>query len=292
MSDAFPAFLDRELETLDPDALPPPPVGPRPGARAGRGARQLVRRRAMEAGGTRRLRRSPGLGRLPPHAPHEQIELVADQAAHPPFGTNLTYPLDATCACTRRREPAARRSAGSTRRSPGSGGRAAGASCCGARGSVRAIASSSRSRSASSSASGRASRARARSAVSRFLAAGRIRRSVWPPSRRSARPRSAARRRTRSTWPRSRASGHRPREARRARDRSRGRARRRDSRGAGPHRGGLGGPGLRPRGHDRDGRLRLRVRRAGRSARERVRVHRRGDRPGHGAARATRASWC
>ena len=62
--------------------------------------------------------------------------------------------------------------------------------------------------------------------------------------------------------------------------------------GARAHRGGLGRARLRPRGHDRDGRLRLRVRGAGGPARERVGVHRRGDRSRDGRARARRASWC
>ena len=66
---------------------------------------------------------------------------------------------------------------------------------------------------------------------------------------------------------------------------ARGGARRGHPRGAGAHRGGLGRAGLRPRGHDRDGRLRLRVRGAGRAARQRGRVHRRDHRSGHRAIR-------
>jgi len=60
----------------------------------------------------------------------------------------------------------------------------------------------------------------------------------------------------------------------------------RDPGGARPHRGGLGRRDVRPRRYDRDGRVRLRVRRAGRASRQRVRVHRRGDRPADGYPRA------
>ena len=47
--------------------------------------------RAAGLGGARR---SPGLGGLRAAAADAKAELVADQAAHPPFGTNLTYPLE------------------------------------------------------------------------------------------------------------------------------------------------------------------------------------------------------
>ena len=38
--------------------------------------------------------RAAGRTRLAELPPLTKSELVADQAAHPPFGTNLTYPLD------------------------------------------------------------------------------------------------------------------------------------------------------------------------------------------------------
>ena len=60
-----------------------------PPARARRGARAqpVQRARLEELPATAEL----ALGDLPPLTKHE---LVADQRAHPPFGTNLTYPLE------------------------------------------------------------------------------------------------------------------------------------------------------------------------------------------------------
>ena len=50
-----------------------------------------------------------------------KAELTADQLAHPPYGTNLTYPLTQyQRACTRRPAPRASRYAGSTPATAGS----------------------------------------------------------------------------------------------------------------------------------------------------------------------------
>src|SRR5579885_449321 len=49
-------------------------------------------------------------------------ELVSDQAAHPPYGTNLTYPLRNSCACTRLPAPPASRSRFWTHPKAGTGG--------------------------------------------------------------------------------------------------------------------------------------------------------------------------
>ena len=68
---------------------------------------------------------------------------------------------------------------------------------------------------------------------------------------------------------------HRRRGAARARHGSRRRTGGGDRRRARPPRGGVGRARVRPCRHDRDGRLRLRVRGPGRPARERIRVHRR-----------------
>ena len=107
-------FFDRALETLPPDAL-----------RARQWARLQALARAVlpanpfmpTSGGppASRIRRTCATGSDFARLPFtRKSELVADQAAHPPFGRNLTYRSTATCACTRRRARPARRSAGST----------------------------------------------------------------------------------------------------------------------------------------------------------------------------------
>ena len=94
MSDAFPVFLDRGLETLDPDALRRHQWARVEAlARAAVPANPFVTAQWRRAGLTSPadFRTWDDFRRLPLA---RKSDLVADQAAHPPFGTNLSYPLD------------------------------------------------------------------------------------------------------------------------------------------------------------------------------------------------------
>ncbi|HKC08764.1 MAG TPA: phenylacetate--CoA ligase family protein [Methylomirabilota bacterium] len=94
MSGAFPAFLDRGLETLDPDALRRHQwARVQTLARAAVPANPFVAAQWRRAGLTAPddLRGWEDFRRLPLT---RKSELVEDQAARPPFGTNLSYPLD------------------------------------------------------------------------------------------------------------------------------------------------------------------------------------------------------
>ena len=94
MSDAFAAFLDRRLETLDPELLRRHQWARVEAlARAAVPANAFITTQWKRDGliGPADLRTWDDFRRLPLT---RKSELVADQAAHPPFGTNLSYPLD------------------------------------------------------------------------------------------------------------------------------------------------------------------------------------------------------
>ena len=94
MTGPAPAFLDRRLETLDAEALRCHQWERLQAlARAAMPANPFVAERWSRAGlkGSEDLRGWDDFRRLPFTL---KSELVADQAAHPPFGTNLTYALD------------------------------------------------------------------------------------------------------------------------------------------------------------------------------------------------------
>ena len=94
MTGPAPAFLDRRLETLDAEALRRHQWERLQAlARAAMPANPFVAERWSRAGlkGSEDLRGWDDFRRLPFTL---KSELVADQAAHPPFGTNLTYALD------------------------------------------------------------------------------------------------------------------------------------------------------------------------------------------------------
>jgi len=94
MTDSFPAFLDRRLETLAPEALRRHQWERlRALALAAVPANPFITAQWQWAGlaGPDDLRGWDDFRRLPLT---RKSELVEDQAAHPPFGTNLSYPLE------------------------------------------------------------------------------------------------------------------------------------------------------------------------------------------------------
>jgi phenylacetate-CoA ligase len=94
MSDAFAAFLDRRLETLDPEALRRHQWARVEAlARAAVPANAFITAQWTRAGlaGPADLRSWDDFRRLPLT---RKSELVADQVAHPPFGSDLSYSLD------------------------------------------------------------------------------------------------------------------------------------------------------------------------------------------------------